>query len=67
MYLKGFIAGACEDGMLYFRKSRNMYLIEIEQKNREWLETVKDAVSNAYSRDCTIKQRKIPNRCTMMF
>jgi hypothetical protein len=40
---KGFIFGAFEDGLIYFQRYKSAYVIEIEQKYVEWLETIKKA------------------------
>ena len=47
---KGFVLGACEDGTVYFKKNRNQYTIEIEQKNPQWLGVVQKAVLMAYKK-----------------
>jgi len=47
---RGFLLGACEDGTVYYKKSRNQYTIEIEQKERGWLEFVQGAFLSAYDK-----------------
>lgn len=40
--------GSAEDGTLYFRKNRNQYTIEIEQKIPSWLESVAESIENVF-------------------
>lgn len=52
--LKGFVFGSSEDGTIYFRKSRNQYNIEIEQRIPQWLEIVKIAIQRTYNQNVRI-------------
>lgn len=58
MLEKGFILGASEDGIVYYRKNKNEYGLEIEQKNREWLEIVQKALEKAYNKKSNIRKMK---------
>jgi len=55
---KGFIVGASEDGVLYYSHKKSAYILEIEQNNKEWLETVKKAFLIAYNKNCKIDKKK---------
>jgi intein-encoded DNA endonuclease-like protein len=57
---QGFIFGAFEDGLIYFQKYKSAYVVEIEQKYKKWLETLKKAMVNIYGKKIkiTIYQRK---------
>ncbi len=55
---KGFIIGACEDGVLYYSRKKNAYILEIEQDNKEWLETIQKAFLVAYNKYCKIDKKK---------
>ena len=55
---KGFIVGASEDGTLYLDAKKNAYILEIEQNNREWLETIKKTFLIAYNKNCKIDKKK---------
>ena len=55
---EGFIVGASEDGVLYYRNKKNAYILEIEQGNKEWLELIKDAFFITYDKNCKIDKKK---------
>lgn len=58
MLEKGFVLGASEDGIIYYRKNKNEYGLEIEQKNVQWLETVQKALEKAYNKKSRIRKTK---------
>ncbi len=58
MLERGFVLGASEDGIIYYRKSKNEYGLEIEQKNPEWLEVVQKALEKAYNKKSKIRKTK---------
>lgn len=58
MLEKGFILGASHDGIVYYRKNKNEYGLEIEQKSAEWLEIVQRALEKAYSKKSRIRKTK---------
>ncbi len=53
---KGFIFGACEDGTLYYRKDRNQYTIEFEQKVKKWLEVIRESISEVYGKKANLRK-----------
>ena len=55
---KGFVLGASEDGIVYYRENKNEYGLEIEQKNPEWLETVQKALKKAYNKKSKMRKMK---------
>lgn len=55
---KGFIIGACEDGTSYHNPRKSAYILEIEQNNKNWLETVKKAFLIVYNKKCKIDGKK---------
>ena len=55
---KGFVLGASEDGIVYYRKSKNEYGLEIEQKSIEWLEKVKMSLMKGYGKKSKIRKTK---------
>ncbi|MBI2972111.1 MAG: hypothetical protein HYY37_06855 [Candidatus Aenigmarchaeota archaeon] len=58
MQEKGFILGATEDGILYYRENKNEYGLEIEQKVMEWLLVVQEALKIAYNKQSRIRKMK---------
>jgi len=52
---KGFIFGSSEDGTLYFRKKKNAYTIEIEQKVREWLVHIQEVLKREYNKNSNLR------------
>ena len=55
---KGFIVGACEDGTIYFSPKKNAYILEVEQNNIQWLQTLQTAFFVAYNKKCRIDKKK---------
>lgn len=55
---KGFVLGASEDGIVYYRENKNEYGLEIEQKNKEWLEFVQSSLVKAYKKKSKIRKMK---------
>ncbi len=53
---KGFIVGASEDGIVYYRESKNEYGLEIDQKSSEWLEVVQTKLEKAYDKKSRIRK-----------
>ncbi len=53
-----FILGALEDGSLSSRPEIGDFTIEIEQKNKEWLEILADAFRVSFQVEARIKERK---------
>lgn len=51
---KGFVFGACEDATIYYQPNKSQYKTEIDQQDRKWLETVKEAFEMAYELHCKI-------------
>lgn len=58
MLEKGFVLGASEDGTVYYRKNKNEYGLEIEQKVKKWLEAVQAALKKAYNKESKIRKMK---------
>ncbi len=71
-FVEGFLIGSTADASVYQRK-RSEYIIEWEQKNREWLVTIKDLTGKGrirkvkakywrlviYSKDLYVKHRSV--------
>ncbi len=55
---RGFVFGACEDGTVYYKKNRNQYTIEYEQKILDWLEIVQKALQIVYNKSGKIRKTK---------
>src|SRR3989344_4955559 len=58
MLEKGFVFGASHDGFVYYRKNKNEYGLEIEQKSCQWLETVQEYLEKAYNKKSKIRKTK---------
>ena len=58
---EAFILGALEDGYLSRRKRKGEFLVEIEQKNREWLEIVAENFEKSFGIKPKITKRKRKN------
>ena len=43
----GFLVGASEDATVYYKKRKNEYIVEIEQKSKKWLELGESAKKSA--------------------
>lgn len=56
-----FILGALEDGNFYSRPEIGEFLIEVEQKNKKWLEILAKAFKNSFQIEPKIKKRKDKN------
>lgn len=56
-----FILGALEDGNFYSRPEIGDYTVEIEQKNKEWLENLSNAFQVAFKFKPKITERKNRN------
>lgn len=54
---KGFVFGASEDGTIYYRKNKNEYGLEIEQKYEDWLEIVQEALLAGFQKQSRIRKR----------
>jgi len=52
----GFLVGASEDAAVYQKKRKNEYIVEIEQKNKEWLEFVQDVVLKHFGKSISIRK-----------
>ena len=53
---KGFVIGASEDGIVYYRKDKNEYGLEIDQKSRKWLETVQRNLKKSFNKESKIRK-----------
>lgn len=53
---RGFVVGASEDGIVYYRESKNEYGLEIDQNSLEWLEVVQKKLKRAYNKKSRIRK-----------
>jgi len=54
--IHGFLVGASEDAAVYNKKRKNEYIVEIEQKSKEWLEFVQEAVLRFFGKNIKIRK-----------
>lgn len=55
---RGFVLGAAEDGIVYYRPENNEWGLEIDQLSEGWLREVQKALEDAYGKKARIRQTK---------